>query len=72
MPVHAQLRALILRKFKSEGDVDLAQRLVTDSNGIKRARELAAEHAALAARAVSHHLPQPQQSSGPVMMSCSG
>lgn len=49
-----QLRAMILRKFKSEGDVELAQQLVFDSNGIQRARDLAAEHATLAAQAVSH------------------
>ena len=49
-----QLRPLILRKFKSEGDVELAQQLVLDSRGIQRARDLAAEHAALAAQAVSH------------------
>ncbi|KAK9915863.1 hypothetical protein WJX75_005387 [Coccomyxa subellipsoidea] len=49
---HPQLRSLILRKFKSEGDVELAQQLVFDSRGIQRARDLAAEHAALAAQAV--------------------
>ncbi len=49
-----QLRAMILRKFKSEGDVELAQQLVFNSNGIQRARDLAAEHASLAAQAVSH------------------
>ena len=47
---------MILRKFKSEGDVELAQQLVFDSNGIQRARDLAAEHASLAAQAVSHTL----------------
>ncbi|BDA44504.1 Decaprenyl-diphosphate synthase subunit 1 [Coccomyxa sp. Obi] len=49
---HPQLRAMILRKFKSEGDVELAQQLVFNSNGIQRARDLAAEHASLAAQAV--------------------
>jgi hypothetical protein len=52
--MQSQLRSLILRKFKSEGDVELAQQLVFDSRGIQRARDLAAEHAALAAQAVSH------------------
>lgn len=42
----------MLRKFKSEGDVELAQQLVFDSAGIQKARDLAAHHANLAARAV--------------------
>ena len=49
---HPELAPLILRKFKSAGDVELAQRLVLASRGIQRAKELAAEHALLAAEAV--------------------
>ena len=49
---HPELAPLILRKFKSAGDVELAQRLVVSSQGIQRAKELAAEHALLAAEAV--------------------
>ena len=45
---HPELAPLILRKFKSAGDVELAQRLVVSSQGIQRAKELAAEHALLA------------------------
>ena len=54
---HPELAPLILRKFKSAGDVELAQRLVFSSQGIQRAKELAAEHALLAAEAVRAHLP---------------
>ena len=49
---HTELAPLILRKFKSVGDVELAQRLVFSSQGIQRAKELAAEHALLAVEAV--------------------
>ena len=53
---HPQLQPLILRKFRIEGDVELAQQLVFESSGIQRARDLAAQHAQLAADAVSHLL----------------
>jgi hypothetical protein len=43
---------MIQRKFRSNGDVDAAQRLVFASRGIDRARELAAQHAGLAVQAV--------------------
>lgn len=49
---HPELLPLIQRKFRSAGDVDAAQRLVFASRGIERARELAAQHASLAVRAV--------------------
>ncbi len=49
---HPQLQPLILRKFRSAGDVELAQQLVLGSRGIQRAKDLAAEHALLAADAV--------------------
>ena len=49
---HPELLPLIQRKFRSAGDVDTAQRLVFDSRGLQRARELAAQHASLAVRAV--------------------
>ena len=48
-----QLSPLILRKFKQPGDVETALNLVFRSRGIERTRELAAEHARLAAQAVS-------------------
>ena len=56
---HPQLQPLILRKFRSEGDVELAQQLVFGSSGIQRARDLAAQHAQLAADAVSSRLDPP-------------
>ena len=49
---HPQLLPLILRKFSSDGDVETAQRLVRNSRGIERTRELAASHAQLAMDAV--------------------
>ncbi|CAK0737531.1 hypothetical protein CVIRNUC_000928 [Coccomyxa viridis] len=49
---HPELNTLILRRFKSEGDVERAQELVFNSRGIQRARDLAAQHAQLAAQAV--------------------
>ena len=49
---HPELLPLIQRKFRLAGDVDTAQRLVFDSRGLQRARELAAQHASLAVRAV--------------------
>ena len=50
---YPQLGPLILRRFKTDGDVNEAQRLVLQSKGIERTRELAAQHAAMAAQAVS-------------------
>ena len=50
---HPQLLPLILRKFSVEGDVQTAKRLVFDSQGIQRTRDLAASHAALAVDAVN-------------------
>ena len=47
-----ELLPMIQRKFRSNGDVDAAQRLVFASRGIDRARELAAQHAGLAVQAV--------------------
>ena len=38
---HAELRSLIARDFSERGDVELALRMVEDSNGIVRSRELA-------------------------------
>jgi all-trans-nonaprenyl-diphosphate synthase len=42
------LEALIEREFAQEGDLEQALALVSDSQGIDRARELAADHAQLA------------------------
>jgi all-trans-nonaprenyl-diphosphate synthase len=42
------LESLIEREFAQEGDLEQALALVSDSRGIDRARELAAEHAQLA------------------------
>ena len=50
---HPQLVPLILRKFSSDGDVQTAQRLVHQSRGIERTRQMAADHAQLAVSAVS-------------------
>ena len=54
---HPQLLPLILRKFSSDGDVETAQRLVQNSRGIERTRELAASHAQLAMDAVREQAP---------------
>ena len=47
-----ELRPLVQRKFKEEGDVEAARAAVERSRGIERTRELAATHAAQAADAV--------------------
>lgn len=52
------LLPLIQRKFKGEGDVGYAMELVQRSSGIQRARELAADNAALAAQQI-YGLPPP-------------
>lgn len=49
---HPELLPLIRRKFQSAGDVEVAQRLVADSSGVQRTRDLAAHHVGLAACAV--------------------
>ena len=49
---HPQLSALIERRFKHVGDVELAHDLVKRSDGIERTKELAREHSALAVKAV--------------------
>ncbi len=56
-----ELNPMILRKFKLDGDVARAERLVHQSSGIQMTRDLAAEHAGLAAQAVSTavELPHP-------------
>jgi geranyl diphosphate synthase len=46
------LTALIRRKFKGGSDVQHALELVQASNGIQRAKELAAQHARLAAQQI--------------------
>ena len=50
---YPELSPLILRRFKNPGDVELAEKLVFQSRGLQRTRELAAEHSELAAQAVS-------------------
>ncbi|KAK9820924.1 hypothetical protein WJX74_008213 [Apatococcus lobatus] len=52
-----ELNPMILRKFKLDGDVAAAQKLVFRSQGIQMTRDLAAEHAGLAADAVSRMPP---------------
>jgi geranyl diphosphate synthase len=42
---HPELHALIKRRFRQEGDVDMALKLVKNSQGVSRAKELAEEHA---------------------------
>ena len=49
---YPELSPLIQRRFQNDGDVNLAQKLVFRSRGIERTRELAAEHASLAAEKV--------------------
>ncbi|KAK9813829.1 hypothetical protein WJX73_000632 [Symbiochloris irregularis] len=46
---HPQLRPMILRKFAEPGDVQLAQQLVFDSQGLDKTRSFAAHHAQQAA-----------------------
>jgi geranyl diphosphate synthase len=65
---HPQLLPMILRKFKGYSDVTTAQRLVQDSQGIARTREMAASHAALAAEAVRRRLPPHDYGSRPRKM----
>ena len=48
-----ELSAMIQRRFQNNGDVETAQRLVFQSRGIERTRDLAAHHATLAAEKVS-------------------
>ncbi len=43
-----QLKVLIEKEFSNEGDIDLALNLVYESNGIQKAKDLAANHAQLA------------------------
>jgi geranyl diphosphate synthase len=62
---HPRLQPLVLRRFKSDGDVELAQQLVLESRGIERARELAADHARRAAHAVSPPFHDTSASSNP-------
>lgn len=49
---HTELEALILRKFEEVGDVARAERLVRDSDGLRRAKELAVAQAEVAMEAV--------------------
>lgn len=49
---YPELSPMILRRFKNPGDVELAERLVFQSKGLQRTRELAAEHCQLAVQAV--------------------
>lgn len=49
---YPELSPMIQRRFQNNGDVDLAQKLVFQSRGIERTRELATEHATLAAEKV--------------------
>ena len=48
-----ELEALIEREFAQEGDLEQALALIHDSQGIQRARELAAHHAKLATEYIS-------------------
>ena len=47
-----ELIPAMVRKFKGEGDVDLALRCIHEANGVQRTKELAAVHAELAMKAV--------------------
>eukprot|EP00199_Chlamydomonas_sp_CCMP681_P004818 CAMPEP_0119112680 /NCGR_PEP_ID=MMETSP1180-20130426/41223_1 /TAXON_ID=3052 ORGANISM="Chlamydomonas cf sp, Strain CCMP681" /NCGR_SAMPLE_ID=MMETSP1180 /ASSEMBLY_ACC=CAM_ASM_000741 /LENGTH=144 /DNA_ID=CAMNT_0007100311 /DNA_START=147 /DNA_END=581 /DNA_ORIENTATION=- len=46
------LRALIMRRFKQDGDVAQAVKLINDSSGIQRAKDLAKQHCILAAQMI--------------------
>ena len=50
---YPELSPLILRRFKNPGDVEMAERLVFQSKGLQRTRDLAAEHSNLAVQAVN-------------------
>jgi all-trans-nonaprenyl-diphosphate synthase len=47
------LEVLIEREFSQEGDLEQALKLISDSQGIQKARELAAHHAKLSAENIS-------------------
>ena len=64
-----ELKPMILRKFKLDGDVTAAQKLVFRSQGIQMTRDLAAEHAGLAADAVRILAPFLVQSSDSIQCS---
>ena len=49
-----QLIDLTLRKFKYEGDVEMAARLVAETEGIKKTVEVAERHSRLAMKAVDN------------------
>ena len=52
-----QLVDLTLRKFKYEGDVDMASRLVAKTSGVKKTMEVAEMHASKAIKAVDSFPP---------------
>eukprot|EP01026_Neomeris_dumetosa_P067529 TRINITY_DN6586_c0_g1_i2.p1 TRINITY_DN6586_c0_g1~~TRINITY_DN6586_c0_g1_i2.p1 ORF type:complete len:440 (-),score=53.06 TRINITY_DN6586_c0_g1_i2:242-1510(-) len=58
---HPQLLPLIQRKFKYDGDVELASKLVYESEGIQKAKELALEHAQHAKDAINQLPPTESQ-----------
>lgn len=53
---HPELKDMIQRKFKNDGDVSRAIELVFDSDGIQRTRDMAEEHCKLAARTVCENI----------------
>jgi geranylgeranyl pyrophosphate synthase len=54
----------MVRKFKDEGDIDLALRCIHEAEGVRRTKELAAVHAELAMDAVVQALePSPYRDS---------
>ncbi|GFH15591.1 geranylgeranyl pyrophosphate synthase GGPPS2 [Haematococcus lacustris] len=54
-----ELRPLILRKFKQEGDLSKAVQLIEASDGIQRAKDLARHHCDMAVGMVAA-MPEPQ------------
>eukprot|EP00249_Psilotum_nudum_P006227 c19560_g1_i2 orf=136-1371(+) len=53
MERHPMMHELIYRKFQNSGDIELAIELLNMSDGIKRARQLASEHASQAAASIN-------------------
>ncbi|VDM24892.1 unnamed protein product [Toxocara canis] len=50
---HPELNRLISRRFSKEGDVDIARKMVANSNGVENTRNMARRHAHRAAKMAS-------------------
>merc|ERR1712224_751563 len=58
---YPQLASLIERKFGSPGDIQEAERLVRQSDGLERTRQLASDHTNRAVDAVMTLAPSPER-----------